>query len=329
MKNLYDVICRVSALTLAALVLVSVAGAGEPQEKKADKPKTPGWLGVMIQDITKSQARQENLKSESGAYVNEVVDESPAESAGLKEGDVIIAFAGKEVSDAAALTQAVQNTSPGTKTSVTVLRDGEKKDIPLTVGKTRAPQGFAFNVPTAPMPPKQMVRVFLGEATMGMEVRTLNEQLAAYFGAPNEEGVLVESVEEGSPAEKAGFKAGDVIIRVGKKTIDEVDEIHRALRKHKAGDKVEFEVIRKGDRKVLTYMKETAPEPGEDHLFRVQPHFQRYFDGRKVLEYSTPGPDLKELHLEIERLNGELRERMEEMPKVIKKTVRINAGSGV
>jgi predicted metalloprotease with PDZ domain len=164
---------------------------------------------------------------------------------------------------------------------------------------------------------------------MGMEVRTLNEQLAAYFGAPNEEGVLVESVEEGSPAEKAGFKAGDVIIRVGKKTIDEVDEVHRTLRKYKEGDKVEFEVIRKGDRKILTYTKEAAPEPGEDHLFRVQPHFQRYFDGRKVLEHSTPGPDLKELDLEIERLNGDLRERLEEMPKVIKKTIRINAGSGV
>lgn len=325
MKNLYSFIRRVSFLTLAVLIVASVAAAREPQDKKAEKPKTPGWLGVMIQDVTKSLAKQENLKAESGAYVNDVVDESPAETAGLKEGDVIIAFAGKEVSDAETLTKAVQSTSPGTKTSVTVLRDGEKKDLPLTVGQTRIPRGFAFNVPTAPTPPKQMVRVFLGEATLGMEVRTLNEQLAAYFGAPNEEGVLVESVEENSLAEKAGFKAGDVIFRVGKKSIDEVDEIHRALRKYKEGDKVEFEVIRRGDRKILTFTKEAAPEPGEDHLFRLQ----RYFDGRKVLEYSTPDPGMKELHLKIEQLNGDLHERMEEMPKVIKKTIRTNAGSDV
>lgn len=332
MNTFYRRIVRAVILAAATGAVVISAYAGEPQDKKAEKAKGPAWLGVMVADVTKSLAKEEDLKTESGAYVKEVVKESPAESAGLKEGDVITAFAGKDIEDASDLTRAVQKNVPGTKTTVTVLRDGSKKELSVTLGAPKLSERFAVTTPmppAAPMPQRQMFRVFTNRGTLGMQVMTLNEQLGAYFGAPDQEGVLVTSVEKDSPAEKAGFKAGDVIIRVGKKSIDEVDEIHRAMRKAKEGDKVDVEVLRKGDRKVLTITKEAGREEDADHLFRFYRGFPHGSDGDNSFEISTPGPDMQEMRIRIEKMNKDLQQQMQEMPKVIKKSIRIDVGDEV
>ena len=97
-----------------------------------------------------------------------------------------------------------------------------------------------------PIPDIPDVQVFVGNHLLGMQLLTLNEQLGEYFNAPNNEGVLVEEVEHESTAEKAGFKAGDIIIRVGKKTVDAVEKVQRELHKFDEGDKVDFEIMRKG-----------------------------------------------------------------------------------
>ena len=94
----------------------------------------------------------------------------------------------------------------------------------------------------------------------GLALMDLNKQLAEYFGLPDGHGVLVEEVEQNSPAAKAGFKAGDVIVSIGKESIRRRDDIRWALEDYTKGDKVEVGVIRKGNRQTFTLAME------DDHI---------------------------------------------------------------
>ena len=325
MSSFYRTAIR-SVLVMAVVCACSaIARPTERPDEPSQKAKRSGWLGVMVQDVTSSLAKREHLKTTTGAYVNEVVDESPADSAGLEAGDVIVALNGSEIVDAAALTDAVKKAEAGTHATVTVERKGEKKDLSATLGAMRHPTAFSMGVPIEPPRIERQVRVFVSDSRLGMEVESLNEQLAEYFGAPDKEGVLVKNVEQDAPAAKAGFKAGDVIIRVGKRPVDEVDIIHRELRKHKAGDAVEFEILRKGTRKILSY---TVPEHSRDQL-KTNPHFRFFNNDGDSFEYRTPGPDMQEFNIQMERMQRELRDRMEDMPKMIRKSIRISGGSDV
>jgi C-terminal processing protease CtpA/Prc len=132
----------------------------------------------MVKDVNERIAKKEKLDSEEGAFVDEVVEDSPADSAGIKEGDVIVEFNGKKLFDADDLVKAVQKTVPGTKLNLVVIRDGEKKILQITVGKRREMKHRMFgNVPSLPD-----VRVFIGNHILGLQLITLNEQLGEYFG---------------------------------------------------------------------------------------------------------------------------------------------------
>jgi predicted metalloprotease with PDZ domain len=119
------------------------------------------------------------------------------------------------------------------------------------------------------------MHVFFRNHIFGMQLLTLNEQLGEYFNAPNNEGVLVEEVEHESSAEKAGFKAGDIIIRVGKKTVNAAEKVQRELRKYDEGDKVDFEVMRKDVKKTLSIEMEEDQVIHENFFFR-KPHTRMF-----------------------------------------------------
>ena len=306
---------------LAGLSLSAVAACGGtgPKEKGEQKSGKPGWIGVMIQDVSESLAKRKHLTTDAGAYISDIIDDSPADSADLAIGDVVVQFAGKDVQDAADLTRIVRKTLPGTRTTVTVLRRGEKKTINITVGKAKEP-----TVNVAPM--RQRIRVMISSGSLGMELHALNEQLGEYFGAPDNAGVLVERVQKDTPADRAGFKAGDVIVRVGKRTVDELEDIYRELRKYDEGDKVEFEVLRKGARKTLTVeIEENEPCPGPMHLF---PGDFWLNEGPGALEENRINierdiPRLENFHIDIDRLKRNLRENERELRGALQKTLRL------
>ncbi|HTR81408.1 MAG TPA: PDZ domain-containing protein [Bacteroidota bacterium] len=209
-----------------------------------------GWLGVSIQDISSRLRKEKGLKSDEGAYVSEVVDDSPADSAGIKEGDVIVKFNGKEIEDADDLMRVVQKTKPGTRTSVEVMRKDEKKSLDIVVGNSRKymrNQSLAFAPPAVPR-----IAMFNSSRRWGLDLSELNEQLGEYFGAPNGRGILVERVEKKSEGAKAGFKAGDVITKVNKNSIEDMQDLSDALEDVDQGDKVDVEILRKGSSKTLT-----------------------------------------------------------------------------
>ena len=186
------------------------------------------WLGVYLQDVTPKLAKKENLKSEEGAYVSKVMKKSPADSAGIQKGDVIVDFNGRQIYDADDLVRAVRKAEVDTKAKVVVMRGGEKKELFVTLKKYPR-QGLARAF--LPMDLPHRVMTLRGTGTIGLALMELNPQLGRYFEAPEGKGVLVESVEEGSTAEKAGFKAGDVILKIGVRNVAEIGAVHKQLSK--------------------------------------------------------------------------------------------------
>jgi serine protease Do len=243
--------------------------ADETQTK--GRAKTSGWIGIAIQDVSEKIAGKLKLDAAEGAYVKEVVKNSPADSAGIQKGDVIVEYSQKKIFDSDELVKAVRRTEPGTKTDIILVRDGKKLTLQLIVEKRKASNYRTFG----PMPNIPDVHMFIGNRILGLQLLTLNEQLGEYFGAPNNEGVLVEEVEHESAAEKAGFKAGDIIIRISKKTVDAVEKVQRELRKYDEGEKVEFEVLRKGANKTLSIEMEEEQGFPYNFYFR-KPHFRMF-----------------------------------------------------
>ena len=283
-----------------------------------------GWLGVAIQDVTEKLAQKKDLKVTEGAYVNEVIDESPADSAGLKGGDIIVDFGEKKIADADDLMKAVTKTKPGTEVTLGVVRDGQKKSIKATLGKS--PRRREVRVVTPRIPPIPPIRLHQGSSLYGMSVMELSDQLGEYFEAPGGKGVLIERVKKGSDAEKGGFKAGDVITRIGKVQITDVDDIWEAMDDYNDGEKVEIEVVRKGTRKTMT-LEADASEVGHRMHFNFDrmPHIYKHedFDLEGLEDLDELAPDAEEMKLDIDEAqrtlnNAEFKRDMERLKQELK-----------
>ncbi len=107
--------CVSIVLLLTAGTMLGASGKPSSGASKKDRAKVSGWIGVMVQDVNEKIARKEKLDSEEGAYIKDVVEDSPADSAGIRESDVIIEFNGKKIFDSDDLVKAVHRTPPYTK----------------------------------------------------------------------------------------------------------------------------------------------------------------------------------------------------------------------
>ena len=259
------------SITFAALNPVTLfARQEEPLRGKA-------WLGVSIRDVPEKIAKENKLSDDQGAYVNEVNEKGPADSVGIKEGDVIIQFGQKSVNDADDLVRAVEKSKVGEKVEIIAMRDGEKKSFHVILAKYPHRHGLPNAVRTMG---SQFRFMFNGEH-QGMRLMELNDQLGEYFGVPNGTGILVERVNKGSAAEKAGIKAGDVLLKIGKRTIDDLEDVSKAFSRLEEGDKVDVEVLRKGTNKTFSL------EIAEDHESPMFELFRR--QGPDGEEFMMPG----------------------------------------
>jgi predicted metalloprotease with PDZ domain len=316
-------------LLLGIFLFPGISGASEDppcSQKKVvriadEKMEKGGWLGVTISDVTEEAAKEKNLGTEEGAFVDGVADKSPADSAGIQKGDVIVECNGKKISDSRDLREYIGNASPGSRVSVVLLRNGEKKTLTAVLGTAKE---LKKHIKIArPMPMKHCLP-FVQKPRLGMNLESLNEQLGEYFGTPNGEGVLVREVYKKSLAEKAGFKAGDVIIRAGKKSVDEVSDIQRVLQSTEPGETLNFEVIRKGLKKTIAVVIEKN-EDEESHGCQFDmPDFPYWNPDGEFLE--IPGADI-DIQIDKENLQ-DIREDMnrlkDELGKMkIEKKIRV------
>jgi serine protease Do len=192
-----------------------------------------GWLGVMIQDITPQLAESFGLKSAEGVLVSDVVKGSPAEKAGLKQGDVINRFNGNEIENAHKLSQAVAATAPDTEVKVDLQRNGKEKTVTLTIG-TMPSEEQAF------VAPKE-------ETSWGIAVQELTPQLARQLGLePGAAGVVISDIKDGSPAAEAGLQPGDLISEVNRTAVKNLNDYQQALKRVKKGENLLLLVKRDG-----------------------------------------------------------------------------------
>jgi len=200
-----------------------------------------GWLGVSISEVTADKAKELKLPAERGVLLTDVEADSPAAKAGLKSGDVISEFNGQKVEGTAQFRRFVRETPAGRSVQLTYWRDGRSQTASVTLGQARSafrvmPKdfNFKFEMPQLDqllvLPELSGRSLFMGRPLLGIDAEDLSGQLGAYFGAPDGEGVLVRSVNEGSPAEKGGLKAGDVITQVNGERVKSVSDLREKLR---------------------------------------------------------------------------------------------------
>lgn len=181
---------------------------------------TRGRLGVYIQDMTKELAESFDIDQREGILVAQVMDDSPAEEAGIKQGDVILQLEGEKVDKVANFRNQISLTRPGTDVTLLVLRDGKKKEIEVTIGAMETDdQGRPVSSDELP--------------ELGMSLQKLTPELAEQFGYEDAQGVLVTAVESGSIAAKAGISRGNLIEEVNRKEVSEPSQVKQLLKESK------------------------------------------------------------------------------------------------
>jgi serine protease Do len=196
-----------------------------------------GYLGIGLQDLNQDLAKTFSIKDSKGALVSDVKEDSPADQAGLKQGDVIIEYQGILIEDGVALQRMVTRTPVGSKVSVKVMRDGRARDLTVRIGEQ-------------PELEKVAKKVESGEhdyALAGLSVEDLNPNTARELGIKGKaQGVVVTSVDPDSGAEKAGLVPGDVIQEVNRRPVKSVKEFEKVSSDLKKGDSILMLINRRG-----------------------------------------------------------------------------------
>lgn len=213
-----------------------------------------GWLGVELHEVTSDNAKDLKLSAERGVVLGKIVPDSPAAKAGLKENDVVTEINGQRVEGAAQFRRMIHEIPAGRSVQLTIWRDGRAQNLSVTLGKAEerrrtlqmakpAPGTFAFSMPEFEIPDVPVMEwnggmLLGGQPRLGIDAEDLNGQLGTFFGAPDGEGILVREVNPGSPAEKAGVKAGDVITSFNGERIRTLGDLREKLSaKREAKDK--------------------------------------------------------------------------------------------
>jgi len=202
---------------------------------------TRGWLGVYIQRITPEAAENLGLADRRGALVSDVTSGGPAEKAGIRSGDVIVAFDGKEVKDEHELPSIVAATKPGKSVNLRLIRDGKEISVPVTIAEMQGEPGK----PAGGNEPSK---------ELGLTVQEITPEIAQRFDLENSKGVVVTGVEDGSPAEDAGFQPGDIVRQINKRAVANAAEFATLVAKFKA-DKTILFLVERGDSRLLLTVK--------------------------------------------------------------------------
>lgn len=311
----------------AILTTMIAAGCGHTalDEKKpsrvmviTNRDDDRSWLGVTVIDITRRFAEKKNLSVNEGAYVSGVADDSPAERAGLREGDVIVEFDGQKIRDTEDLQQAVRKVEPGREVFIGVVRDGEKQSLKAVLERRRDRLPSMIFTPSVP----PQVSILMQREAYGLTLEELNPQLGDYFGVPGGRGVLVKMVKPGSGGERAGFKAGDVIVKIGKQEVTNLKDIRILLRDYNEGDSAKIDVLRKGMPLTLFLRIERGRVYGYGPDFPMEPFApdekQRLKDELQMFKF-----DMQEFKKDLRRELEELEQRLHAIPKQIQKHLRV------
>ena len=189
---------------------------------KGGEAPTRGQLGVLVRSL--NDALKKNYGIDSGAYVNQVTPNSPAEKAGIKDEDIIIEFNGKKIATEDELVQAVEVTKPGTEVPVTVWRSGARVTVTVKVGKVATE--------------KESTVAAVETGKLGVTVKDITAELRKQYSIEAKEGIVVTKADPNGDGARAGLRAGDVIVKINRADISSVADYQSAAAGLKAGDSV-------------------------------------------------------------------------------------------
>jgi len=176
---------------------------------------TRSWLGVYIQPLDADAAKALEMESRDGALITQVVNDSPAAVAGIEEGDVIVKFDNKKISDPSNLRNIVSLMPPGSKSDIVIFRNGNKKILKVTLQELKDGKQVA-------------VKTSSNTSVLGLELKEINSALIQKYNLKEDDGkIIVVAVEPGSEAADKGLVEGDVIKRVGTQQVRSLKEFKK------------------------------------------------------------------------------------------------------
>ncbi|MGE5692894.1 MAG: PDZ domain-containing protein [Candidatus Zixiibacteriota bacterium] len=269
----------------------------------APKPLTPaypaeGFLGVSIGDLSEEQKEEHDL--DGGAYVEDVTEGTPAEKAGIADGDIITAFDGKPVVDGDDLYQKIRKSEPGKKVPIEVLRRGERQTLTVTLSE----RGESSPGTWGGFPERERMRIFRFDSKSGfLGVSTERLSRRAKDSLDLDGGVQVAAVTPESPADKAGLKEGDIITAVDGQKVFGPDDLSEVIGEKESGTEVKIEYLRKGKRR--TAQAELVGRSGMERFFGDSPRMDFH---------PMPGGDSRDRQIdELEKQIEELRKSLDSL----------------
>jgi len=275
--------------------------------------KKKGWLGVSIMSVNEDVKEDWELSVDKGVLVTYVIEDSPADEAGIKKGDVILKYEGRSVKYSDELVEYVRKTPPGEKAKIEIDRSGKSKKFEVKIEKNKSKMvfksfgdrghGFTFYSNDNE------------SGFLGVDMYDLTDGLREYFNVEDDEGVLVVNVIEDSPAEKAGFKSGDIIVKVDKRVIEDSDDLRKAISRHEPDEKVKIEYIRnsKKSSKTVTLGERENYSDRNVRIFR-----NRCFLPGGNFHFDSFDMNMNELRIEMDRLDSEIRIEVDDNLKELK-----------
>jgi serine protease Do len=286
-----------------------------------EEPWGGSYLGIETDDITPDRLGPLHLKEETGVEVTMVDQDAPAAKAGLKEHDVILSINDQKVESVEELRRLIREIPPGRTVNIGISRDGQPMTLKAVLAKMPDMNiniNPAINIPAIHIPPINMpeidvptIVVIHSPRSSGLMIENLTPQLGAYFGVKGGNGVLVRSVEKGSRADKAGFHAGDVIVKVNGQQIHDTSDFQHAV-KSRNGDSVNVGVMRDRKEQNMTLSLPEKKDSGslfEEDSFDSEPLIR----AESALQFSKLQDELAKLRPEMELAAENSRKAAEEL----------------
>jgi serine protease Do len=327
------------ALVAACVVVPAPALAGEREIKVVIETDDDGggWLGIGIQELdTKVRGKLDIDSDIEGILITEIYDDSPAQEAGLEKHDIIVSINGEKGKDLSHFVKLIKAKDPGADVEVQVYRDGKMKTVNATLGKRentfiwKGLEGLeglkGLEALEGLEGLKVLEHIVIPQIDIGMSswgrrgrlgvfIEDVSGDLAEYFEIPGGEGVLVEGIVEGSPAEAAGIKAGDIIYKVDGEAICCTEELVKGIAKMEADEKTPVVLIRKGNEVVVQVVVAESEYDKAMQAYKIHVNdlgdrevFIRTLDSQALSD-----EDLRELKKELSELQEELEELRDEL----------------
>ena len=290
------------------------------------------YLGVDIADVTGERLATLKLKEEKGVEVTMVDQDAPAGKAGVKEHDVILTMNGSSVESAAQLRRVIHETPAGRVVTLGLSRDGQPMTVKIQLadrhnefpGMSHAKDfpvvipNIDVHIPEIDMPSINMV-VVTQSARSGLTVENITPQLGEFFGVKGSNGVLVRAVEKGSRADKAGFRAGDVIVKINDQPVHDTSDFTHAVRA-RSGNSINVGVIRERKEQNLNLTLPDRKESGdliEEESWDGEP----LFTADAAMELSNLRTELAELQPDLELSAKEAAESARKAAEEVRKSM--------